>query len=653
MMMIAAVFSFLAVGLINPTLPFALQGAPRHGAVVANAGKTLVRGRQARGASGQAPRLTSKLRPKKGEKHVNEKELVCAACGVACSSEVSFADHIYGSAHVKRAGYAGFAGLIPNAAGLIPELTDPQLRAEASAFERGEPIPPAPPRSRMKSNQVHPSELVCLVCGTSCSSEASFLDHLHGSTHKKNAGRHGYAGLAPNALGLIPELVSPKLRADKEAFDKGLPLPLQAQTADGSFATVDPEAGPDVRHEGAPAELGPWLPPIREISVTEEAEQSARLSIDELRRKKEALSARREAAMSGRDADGGMRDDGAGRGRPRSSALRVRRAPQRNMPRTPAVVEGGGPEADTRASLPVAGYRDEILRVLASDVSIVEGETGSGKTTQVPQFLLEAAAESGEPVNIICTQPRRISAIGVADRVAAERGERVGEGAVGYAVRGESRQSAGSTSLLFCTTGVLLRMLEEDSGLANVTHVLVDEVHERSVENDFLLLTLRMLLLRRREEGARPGQPKLKVCLMSATLDGDVLSSYCAHPSPCDLSLQSSPSLPLPPAMPPPAPCAARLTHRDARCGRPPFAQSPPPASASSESASPGVSSQWTRYTSRRPSRSPITTSIATPTGASTRRQRASDVRWRRRWRPAPTTGMGLAVSAASTVSRR
>ena len=81
------------------------------------------------------------------------------------------------------------------------------------------------------------------------------------------------------------------------------------------------------------------------------------------------------------------------------------------------------------------------------------------------QYLLEEAAERGESVNVVCTQPRRISAIGVAERVAAERGEKLGEGAVGYAVRGESAQTD-RTSLLFCTTGVLLKMLEEASRVA-------------------------------------------------------------------------------------------------------------------------------------------------------------------------------------------
>ena len=95
--------------------------------------------------------------------------------------------------------------------------------------------------------------------------------------------------------------------------------------------------------------------------------------------------------------------------------------------------------------------------------------------------MLEDAAARGEPCHVIVTQPRRISALGVSERVAAERGEAVG-GVVGYSIRLESKSSS-KTALLFCTTGILTRRLEEDTELSGVTHVFVDEVHERSMES--------------------------------------------------------------------------------------------------------------------------------------------------------------------------
>ena len=113
-----------------------------------------------------------------------------------------------------------------------------------------------------------------------------------------------------------------------------------------------------------------------------------------------------------------------------------------------------------RRKLPAFNQRDALLGAIAnSQVLVVSGETGCGKTTQLPQFVLEQELLGGRASNtsIICTQPRRISAISVAARVAQERGEALGH-TVGYQIRLEAKRSD-HTRLLFCTTGVLLRRL--------------------------------------------------------------------------------------------------------------------------------------------------------------------------------------------------
>lgn len=171
-----------------------------------------------------------------------------------------------------------------------------------------------------------------------------------------------------------------------------------------------------------------------------------------------------------------------------------------------------------REKLPANASRHAILTAIRQNqVVVISGATGSGKTTQVPQFLLEESEQSGKPISIVCTQPRRIAAISVAERVAAERCQKVGD-TVGYQVKLDAKKS-NNTRLLFCTTGILLRRLQGDPNLDALTHVLVDEVHERSVETDFLLLLLREIL---------PLRPTLKVVLMSATLDAEKFSSYFA-----------------------------------------------------------------------------------------------------------------------------
>ena len=134
----------------------------------------------------------------------------------------------------------------------------------------------------------------------------------------------------------------------------------------------------------------------------------------------------------------------------------------------------------TRQSLPCYARRDEIISTIrAHSVVVISGATGCGKTTQIPQFVLEDAVlhKQGGACNIICTQPRRISAVGVANRVAEERNEKIGN-VIGYQIRLEKRLST-HTRLKFCTTGILLRMLTGNPTLSGVTHVILDEVHVR------------------------------------------------------------------------------------------------------------------------------------------------------------------------------
>jgi len=171
-----------------------------------------------------------------------------------------------------------------------------------------------------------------------------------------------------------------------------------------------------------------------------------------------------------------------------------------------------------RHNLPIASYREEIVSAVRNNqVVLIAGETGCGKTTQVPQYLLEDAWYRGEGCRVVCTQPRRISAMSVAERVAAERGENIGEN-VGYTIRLESRGGTES-SLMFCTNGILLRMLTDQSNdaMARVTHLVIDEIHERDRFADFLLILVRDLL---------PAHPHLRVVLMSATLHVELFSGY-------------------------------------------------------------------------------------------------------------------------------
>lgn len=176
----------------------------------------------------------------------------------------------------------------------------------------------------------------------------------------------------------------------------------------------------------------------------------------------------------------------------------------------------------SRMQLPMWNFRQEVVDAVEREqVVIICGETGCGKSTQTPAYLLEHQLAQGKPCKIYCTEPRRISAISLAKRVSEELGEGRGDvgtprSLVGYSIRLEAKTSKESR-LIYATTGIVMRMLEGSNELREITHLVLDEVHERSIESDFLLIVLKKLLVRRKD---------LKVVLMSATVDSERFSNY-------------------------------------------------------------------------------------------------------------------------------
>lgn len=172
-----------------------------------------------------------------------------------------------------------------------------------------------------------------------------------------------------------------------------------------------------------------------------------------------------------------------------------------------------------QAALPVRLHADELLSAIRSNpVTVVIAETGSGKTTQLGQILLDAGL-AGEAGCVAVTQPRRVAAVSVARRVASERSVQLGKG-VGYCVRFDDC-SVPSTRLRFLTDGCLLRECLADPNLRRYDVIILDEAHERSLATDVLFALTKALVASR--------DPPLKLVVTSATLDGDKFSSYFSN----------------------------------------------------------------------------------------------------------------------------
>lgn len=181
---------------------------------------------------------------------------------------------------------------------------------------------------------------------------------------------------------------------------------------------------------------------------------------------------------------------------------------------------------EKRTKLPAWNKKEEIISTInQNNVCLITGETGSGKSTQIVQFILDDLNKKKDfSTTIICTQPRRISTIGLADRISDERNDKCGL-ETGYIIRGENKTS-NQTRISFVTTGVMLRMIQsvfgkndksQDAFFHNLGFIFIDEVHERSIDSDFLLIILKKMM---------KNFPKLKIVLMSATIDKNIFRGY-------------------------------------------------------------------------------------------------------------------------------
>ncbi|KAF4018174.1 hypothetical protein G4228_009423 [Cervus hanglu yarkandensis] len=171
--------------------------------------------------------------------------------------------------------------------------------------------------------------------------------------------------------------------------------------------------------------------------------------------------------------------------------------------------------------LPISRCKEEVISLIESNsVVIIHGATGSGKSSQLPQYVLDHALQRSAYCNIVVTQPRKIGASSIARWISRERGWVLG-GLVGYQV-GLEKIATEDTKLIYMTTGVLLQKIVSAKSLTEFTHVFIDEVHERTEEMDFLLLVVRKLL--------RTNSRFVKVVLMSATINCREFADYFAVP---------------------------------------------------------------------------------------------------------------------------
>jgi len=169
-------------------------------------------------------------------------------------------------------------------------------------------------------------------------------------------------------------------------------------------------------------------------------------------------------------------------------------------------------------SLPTYAKKDWIIGgIRHNTVTVISGDTGCGKSTLIPQLVCDAENLVPDDKVVVCTQPRRVAAITLAEYVSKDRGQELGD-EVGYQIRFINKFSE-STRLIYATTAIVLRRLHSEPTLDSIGCLIIDEVHERDVYTDFLLLLVKEAMLQGR-------MPHLKLVLMSATLNADAFADY-------------------------------------------------------------------------------------------------------------------------------
>jgi HrpA-like RNA helicase len=334
------------------------------------------------------------------------------------------------------------------------------------------------------------------------------------------AGKYHTCGVELSYAGMVSYGTASSVTAAQDVALRAVHEDLHAVDSDyRAFLTAMTAEGMDTEslRAGVDLDMSP--------AIVERIEVFARPIASEAREKAE----RRRAAVAAASSAGGSSDPvpGTARGGRESSRSPLYRAA--SVDKRAAAAEADevrvrlmtSPRrasfSEKRASLPIAGAHHEIIEALERQrVVVVCGTTGSGKSTQVPQYLLEHHLKSpSDPraCRIVMTQPRRISAITIAERIADEMGQSAGLD-VGYAVR---LHATPGRCVNVVTTGVMLQTVKSDPVLDGLDYLIVDEVHDRSIECDLILGFAKAALA---------ANPRLRLVVMSATLQAATFSEY-------------------------------------------------------------------------------------------------------------------------------